>query len=162
MEGTYALLLSWEPAGTGASSASQQVEIGALGTLALRRGTYVYVGSAFGPGGLRARVHRHARRDGATHWHVDYLRAVTSLDAVWFTADVHCRECSWGQVLAEDPESRLPLQGFGASDCTCSAHLVAYAEQPSFERFTRAVQERVSDHAPIDRMDGARLLEAAT
>jgi Uri superfamily endonuclease len=70
-QGTYALLLR--------ARVEQAIEVGALGTLSVRPGTYVYVGSAFGPGGLSARVRRHADGTGTLHWHVDYLRAVTTL-----------------------------------------------------------------------------------
>ena len=38
----------------------QSILVGRLGTLDVHPGTYVYVGSAFGPGGLRARTNRHA------------------------------------------------------------------------------------------------------
>ena len=85
--GTYALLLR--------ADTEQAIEAGALGVMSVEPGTYVYVGSAFGPGGLRARVGRHVRDDGALHWHVDYLRAVTTLDTVWYTHDAE-RYCGPG------------------------------------------------------------------
>ena len=43
------------------ATAIQDVPIGKLGVLHLLPGIYVYVGSAFGPGGIAARVGRHAR-----------------------------------------------------------------------------------------------------
>ncbi len=46
--GNYALLLS--------CNQNRPVQIGRLGTLQLQPGTYVYVGSAFGPGGLCSRL----------------------------------------------------------------------------------------------------------
>ncbi len=46
-----------------------------VGGRELERGAYAYVGSAGGPGGLRGRVCRHARRGGKVHWHIDRLLA---------------------------------------------------------------------------------------
>ena len=51
--GTYALVMT--------SDSEQQVVIGKLGRLRVRPGYYVYVGSAFGPGGLKARIAHHTR-----------------------------------------------------------------------------------------------------
>lgn len=48
------------------------VEVGGL-ELLLSPGVYVYVGSAGGSGGLRARVGRHFRRYKKVHWHIDKL-----------------------------------------------------------------------------------------
>ncbi len=52
------------------------VPVGRLGTVDLAHGTWVYVGSARGPGGLRARIARHQRPDKPRHWHIDHLTAV--------------------------------------------------------------------------------------
>jgi Uri superfamily endonuclease len=144
--GTYALLLRADEA--------EEIEVGALGAMAVRPGVYVYVGSAFGPGGLRARVGRHARGDGALHWHVDYLRAVMTLGAVWYTHDPERRECLWAVVLRSLPEATVPLDGFGASDCPCPAHLVRFAEPPSMARFRNRIHARGDNHSSVSRMDG--------
>jgi Uri superfamily endonuclease len=143
--GTYALLLRAEEA--------QPLEVGALGTMTVRPGWYVYVGSAFGPGGLRARVQRHARGDGALHWHVDYLRAVTTLEAVWSTHDPERRECMWATVLRNEDGARAPMDGFGASDCDCPTHLVAFDERPARSRFRKRLPSECADHAPVSVID---------
>jgi len=147
--GTYALLLR--------ADAERTVEIGALGEMTIRPGVYVYVGSAFGPGGVRARVRRHARADGARHWHVDYLRSGTTLEAVWYTHDPTRRECAWAAALRRRPDADVPLDGFGASDCDCVSHLVALPSPPSLARFRARLREACPDHAPIERVDGAAL-----
>jgi len=46
--GTYALILS--------CASNARIQVGRLGTMRLQRGYYVYLGSALGPGGLRARI----------------------------------------------------------------------------------------------------------
>ncbi len=143
--GTYALLLQNEE--------RQEIEVGALGAMTVRPGVYVYVGSAFGPGGLRARVGRHARGDGALHWHVDYLRAATALEAVWYTHDPERRECTWAAVLRALPGASVPVDGFGASDCTCPAHLVRFEAAPSVSTFRTRLRGECPDHETISRFE---------
>ena len=60
--GTYALIL--------VCPSKKRVQIGKLGSLEMRRGFYVYVGSALGPGGLRARVAHHQKVSQRPHWHI--------------------------------------------------------------------------------------------
>lgn len=139
--GTYALLLRADDDHT--------IEVGGLGEMRVGSGVHVYVGSAFGPGGLRARVQRHARGDGVLHWHVDYLRAATTLDAVWYTHDPIRRECTWADVFRNHTASRVPLAGFGASDCDCPAHLVAFRDAPSILAFRRRLRAVRPDHASV-------------
>ena len=143
--GTYALLLR--------ATEKQGIEVGALGSMTVRPGVYVYLGSAFGPGGLRARVRRHGRGDGALHWHVDYLRAVTTLDAVWYTHDPERRECAWAEALRRLPGATVPLDGFGASDCSCSAHLVRFKSTPVLSSFRTRIHARYPDHGAVGRRE---------
>jgi len=143
--GTYALLLR--------AAEEQSIEVGALGDMAVRPGTYVYVGSAFGPGGLRARVARHVRGDGALHWHVDYLRAVTTLAVVWYTHDPERRECTWAETLRSLSGATVPVNGFGASDCVCPAHLVRFEAAPSVSTFRTRLRGECPDHEMISRFE---------
>ena len=117
--GTYALLLE--------ATAIQDVQIGKLGVLHLTPGIYVYVGSALGPGGLAARVQRHAIREKVLHWHIDYLRAETQLVAVWYARGVRPGECHWSKTIERPAGAQIPLDGFGASDCRCRSHLHYFA-----------------------------------
>lgn len=91
----------------------------------LAAGDYVYAGSAFGPGGIRARVTRHLRADKKPHWHIDHLSALAScIDVRTYPGE---RECALvADMLAEGAE--FPVPGFGSSDCRdCAAHLVLLA-----------------------------------
>ncbi len=72
--GTYVLVLD--------STGYLGIQIGRWGLLETCPGTYLYVGSAFGPGGLRARISRHAKTKKAKHWHIDYLRETVHLKHV--------------------------------------------------------------------------------
>jgi Uri superfamily endonuclease len=120
--GTYALVL--------AATKRQTISVGRLGTFDVCLGFYVYIGSAFGPGGLAARIGRHARQEKAFRWHVDYLRAVADLVEVWFRPGRRRQECSWAKRLAWMPGAGTPMPGFGASDCSCRSHLMYFRERP--------------------------------
>jgi len=125
--GTYALILS--------SQVSRRVRIGALGSLVTRPGFYIYIGSAFGPGGLYSRVSRHIRRDKKLHWHIDYLRPHTDLEMVWFGQHRVAREHDWATAFASEPQTEVALPRFGASDCRCKSHLFYSKLIPSLAGF---------------------------
>lgn len=135
--GTYALVL--EP---GPQSVGQHIRVGALGKLPIEGGTYVYVGSARGPGGLAARVARHLRATGRPHWHIDYLRRHTHLTEIWLAVEDVNHEHEWSRLLAHCPGLAIPLPRFGASDCRCPSHLFHCARQPGaiLQRLGGAIQ----------------------
>ncbi len=94
----------------------------------LAPGAYVYAGSAYGPGGLRARLRRHFRRDKALHWHVDRLTVEAGFMRAF--AVEGGSECAILALLAGSGRFRHPLPGFGSSDCAaCPSHLLLWSEQ---------------------------------
>ena len=97
--------------------------VGALGRHTFPAGDYIYVGSAWGPGGLAARVGRHLRGSGKRHWHIDYLRPYAHPVEVWLAPQVRS-ECAWAQALLAQPAAQVIVPRFGASDCTCATHLI--------------------------------------
>lgn len=128
--GTYALVLQ--------SEVNKTVQIGRWKALEIRPGFYIYVGSAFGPGGVQARVSRHSRKNKSKHWHIDYLREFVRLTSVWYSHDRMRLEHDWAQVLTNTPEI-TPISGFGSSDCRCEAHLFFLNNKPELATFKRAV-----------------------
>jgi Uri superfamily endonuclease len=110
----------------------------------LKRGCYVYVGSAYGPGGSAVRIQHHQRVAARPHWHIDYLRAICPLVEVWFTTDATRCEHSWATALARMPGAGVPMPGFGSSDCECEAHLFCFAHRPSIKAFRQRVRTTVS------------------
>ncbi len=114
------------------------IKVGALGTWRFPTGLYVYVGSAWGPGGLAARVGRHLRCNTTLHWHIDHLRAVSRPVAVWL-ATGRRDECAWAAQLLARPGARVIVPRFGASDCVCPAHLVCLGDvEPADDLFPTA------------------------
>ena len=94
---------------------------GRPGTLA--PGLYAYCGSAYGPGGLGARLARHLRPDKKPHWHIDRLTAAGRVLAAY--AQPEGSECDLLAALQALPGTGIPLPGFGSSDCRrCPAHLL--------------------------------------
>jgi Uri superfamily endonuclease len=104
----------------------KELVVGKLGSFPLSPGCYAYVGSAHGPGGLRARLRRHLRARKCLHWHVDYLVCAVRIAEIYCLPDRQKRECQWVEHLLALPGATAPIRGFGSSDCRagCPAHLV--------------------------------------
>jgi Uri superfamily endonuclease len=141
LSGTYILLLRL--------ARGQSFEIGRLGERALPRGWYLYVGSAFGPGGVAARCNHHRRISPSPRWHIDYLRAVAPLRAIWFSHAASPLEHSWAQLLAGDLRLRTPIIGFGASDCGCPSHLFHLPVMPDLRHFSRLLVSQSQHDYPV-------------
>ncbi len=125
--------------------------VGQRGELRLLPGCCVYVGSALGPGGLRARIDHHARIAARPHWHIDYLRRHAPLTEVWYSADPVRREHHWAALLQTLGGAML-LPGFGSSDCRCPTHLFHFTIPLDWSDFVQALQIRYPDHAPVHRL----------
>jgi Uri superfamily endonuclease len=81
---------------------------------------------------LRQRVARHVRKMKKQHWHIDYLLSsrktcITSIIAA--ASDVNM-ECEIAERIQRIEGARVPIAGFGASDCQrkCRSHLVHFKE----------------------------------
>ena len=142
--GSYALLLQ--------ANQPQIVRIGRLGQLAVEPGCYVYVGSALGPGGVRARVGHHLRLAARPHWHIDYLSRAAALRHVWYSYDSVRREHAWADMFAHLPDASIPLPGFGASDCACLTHLYFFPRQPRLDTFRRRLRAAIPQHGRAERV----------
>lgn len=141
--GSYAMLFRCAEAGL--------VEAGRLGALRLEPGYYIYCGSAFGPGGVRARTAHHRAISRRPHWHLDYLRPRLQLLEIWYTFDKAPREHQWSRQLVQLRGASMPYRGFGASDCHCYSHLVRLGYKPSFAAFRRRMRSQCREHRPFHR-----------
>ncbi len=120
----------------------KRIEIGRLGTFDIRPGFYAYVGSAFGAGGLRARLGHHIESVATPHWHIDYLMAIATPIEVWHAASDRKLERDWVGLLESDPRFSCPIPRFGSSDYHRSrtSHLFFSKRRPSFQRFEQRVR----------------------
>lgn len=137
--GTYILLLQ--------NQVKVRVQVGRWRQIEFDAGYYLYVGSAFGPGGVRARVLRHCRSDKPLRWHIDYLRLVTTPRAAWYTHDPEPREHAWAEILC-GMDGLSPIWGFGCSDCKCESHLFHTIIEPDLARFSTLVGGAIETWQP--------------
>lgn len=142
--GTYLLFLSLP--------ADHTLAVGRLGTFPLAAGLYVYVGSAFGAGGLVARLKHHRNLTGRPHWHVDYLRRASRLEAVWYQEAAVRREHDWARIFSALPGVTMPIPRFGASDCACPAHLFFCSRRPGLAEFQARLDAVFPDDPPVQVM----------
>jgi Uri superfamily endonuclease len=135
-QGTYVLIAS-VPQMT-------RIGIGQLGEFDLVPGFYAYVGSAFGAGGLCARIGHHLESTAAPHWHIDYLLQVAQPVEVWYTTADQKLEHKWAELLEQAPQFRIPIPRFGSSDYhrSRSSHLFYSKRRPAFAWFRKQLLER--------------------
>lgn len=124
--GTYLLIY--------ACSGGRRVQIGALGVFRLEPGFYLYVGSAFGSGGVRGRLRHHLRPTPRPHWHIDYLKPHLRLVEIRVHYSRNRREADWVDRLRGSDALTVPLAGFGASDSGAPSHLFHTAAPACIER----------------------------
>ena len=144
--GTYALILHLRRLA--------EIRIGKLGIHEFNAGYYVYVGSAFGPGGLRGRLTHHLRpiNSPKAHWHIDYLRDKphgATMFEIWWTADRQEREHQWADTLASDRRFCIPIEKFGSSDCGCVSHLFQSQKLPNFQSFVQHIHRITLGHDTV-------------
>ena len=141
LPGTYALIL--------ACSSDLLIKIGKLGQVLVQPGSYIYAGSAFGPGGIKARIAHHKRIAVHPHWHIDYLSAYLQLNEIWYTYDSGHHEHLWASVLGCLKGASIPIAGFGASDCRCISHLYLIRSKPSVRQFRNRLCASLNSHGTI-------------
>lgn len=148
LPGSYTLLLRMDH--------SIDLSIGRLGAFPFPPAHYLYFGSAWGPGGLQARLRRHILGASRLHWHIDVLRAAAIFEIAFYlpasyrSAQPAPRlECLWSQIFARLEAAFIPAPGFGSSDCKqgCKAHLVGLTVRPASIAATLAQAAEVSNAA---------------
>jgi Uri superfamily endonuclease len=110
---------------------SEEISIDRRGELIrLEKGFYIYVGSAFGTGGLSSRLHRHVRKKKKKHWHIDQITMHSASSILGIGIAINKREeCKMSQLL-NNFDSLTPILGIGNSDCTknCLSHFLKLEE----------------------------------
>lgn len=134
------------------------IRVGKLGELFFRRGYYAYVGSAFGPGGVKSRLKHHIGAKRTCHWHIDYLDPVVK--EAWVSLGGLNLEHEWADALHRISQGSIP--GFGCSDCRCRSHLFYFRAMGFLEEFTdRAAINRATrlrDYFPGELIKPPRVL----
>ena len=148
-KGTYILILNLKTA--------QKIEVGRLGEILFASGFYLYIGSALGPGGLRARLKHHLNATKNPHWHIDYLKTRAKITGIWFAGGGQQRECTWAGILSECSDLEVAASGFGASDCQCQTHLFYSNELPDFDQISRLIGNCSSGENGLQRLNGNNL-----
>ncbi|MGB9674421.1 MAG: GIY-YIG nuclease family protein [Anaerolineales bacterium] len=145
-KGSYALVLKLPRA--------EEITVGSLGTFYFPKGTYIYCGSAFGNGGVSARLNHHFREltsfSPQSNWHIDYFISSTRLPHIYYSLSPTPLECIWSQSLAKLPGAFIPAKGFGATDCKqkCPAHLIGFPPGYRSEKWLQALKvgEQIIQH----------------
>jgi len=104
---------------------TETLRIGKRGTFSFDRGSYLYIGSA--RRGLDARIRRHLSEEKNCHWHIDYLLNAASVASVYVSEQP---ECELAHRVRDRSNGSIPVPGFGASDCSCPAHLLHLSSEP--------------------------------
>lgn len=144
-KGTY-VLIAFAPQ-------TRRLEIGRLGTYDLIPGFYAYVGSAFGSGGLHARIHHHLESAAQPHWHIDYLLRFAEPVEVWYALSDRKLEQDLAQVFEQSSSFRMPIPRFGSSDYRRSrtSHLFYSRRRPSFHRFQQEVSRAICEPVEVQQ-----------
>jgi Uri superfamily endonuclease len=131
----------------------KRLEIGRLGTHDIIPGFYAYVGSAFGAGGLRARIQHHLESAAQPHWHIDYLLAVAEPVEVWCALAGRKLEQDLAELMERSSSFRMPIPRFGSSDYRRSrtSHLFYSKRRPSFQRFQQEVNRAIGEPVEIQQ-----------
>jgi Uri superfamily endonuclease len=103
------------------------IQVGQQGRMPFSPGDYLYIGSAIR--NLDGRINRHIRlaicKKGGGRWHVDTLLRHRAANITATAKFPKLHECELSQLVARLKGIRVPVAGFGATDCknACAAHL---------------------------------------
>ena len=144
-KGTYALIFQVKQQFT--------CKVGKLGNFAGSPGSYVYVGSAFGPGGIQARIIHHLKLSPKPHWHLDYIRPYIQPVALCFSDASVRLEHQWASEISNMPGSQCHMHNFGSSDCTCLTHLFYFQQMRVQDMLRRKLKSNGSHAAQLSCMN---------
>ena len=118
LKGIYALIIKLPK--------STLVKIGKMGSFLFKEGIYLYIGSAMGQGSssLEGRIRRHIENKKKVFWHIDYflqskICRITHIMSAASTTDMECRIV---KRIEKNLHTSIPVEKFGSSDCSCTAH----------------------------------------
>jgi Uri superfamily endonuclease len=147
VKGTYTIIIE--------NKSECHTVFGRLGGAGLRKGRYLYTGSALGAGStsLERRLERHRRHSKRVRWHVDFLtsrRSCRVTGAVYLVSTKRL-ECSANQSISRELKLFPVLPGIGASDCRCDGHLlgpVLHLDDTTLVKRLVKIYRRLGDGTP--------------
>ena len=121
-----------------------ELQIGRTRRICFEPGLYCYAGSALGPGGLAARLKRHAAGCKRQHWHIDYLLPYACLLGALLHEEPQRLECKWAAWAHE--HAQACTRSFGSSDCTCPGPLFFLGRADAGDRFAEQAGRDLGVH----------------
>jgi Uri superfamily endonuclease len=113
----------------------------------IKKGIYIYVGSALGLGGISKRIERYFQIFNGIkrnkHWHIDYLIPKAKRIIAIYAETNENYECRLFQALKNmEIENIEIVRGFGNTDCRakCGSHLL-YVGRIEIENIIEKVME---------------------
>jgi Uri superfamily endonuclease len=131
-KGTYALIFQ--------ANQAFSCKVGRRGNFVGDSGSYIYVGSAFGPGGIYTRISHHLKLSSNPHWHLDYIRPYLKPVAVCYSYCSKRHEHQWAITIGNMDGAKIPMHKFGASDCSCRSHLFYFPKISKTSILQQALQ----------------------
>ncbi len=89
----------------------------------IEKGLYVYIGSARGPGGLRARIKRHLMKKKRRKWHIDYLTTLEYFKPIAIIYAITDQDLEYKVSELLSNYLPIPVRKFGSTDKPSKAHL---------------------------------------
>lgn len=139
---------------------SLHLKVGKLGKHWFPKGYYAYTGSATGKGttSLRKRVARHLQKKKRRFWHIDYLLSEkeTSVTTIIAVQTKERTECKLNKQLKNKTPAKIPVLGFGASDCkkNCGSHLL-YLGDKNFKHEIASIYKKFGSKTVV--FDSAKI-----
>lgn len=119
--------------------------VGRLGLVKFEEGYYLYTGSAFGGGGVKARVGRHLTAQPSKHWHIDYVKNKMDIVEAWYVIGEKNYEHLWSEKIEKVMELNVPCNNMGSTDCKCKSHFFFSKKRPDFRLFSQLLQVGVEE-----------------
>jgi Uri superfamily endonuclease len=80
------------------------------------------------------------------------------INEVWYSLDSIKREHQWADIFMGTHGVKLPIKGFGSSDCKCDSHLFFFDNPPSIKKFRKQIEQAISDHHQVEWIDKKALM----
>ena len=156
MRGVYTLIIR--------CSRPSRITVGRRLTLLLRRGWYLYSGSALGSGStsLEWRISRHLTQEKKRFWHIDRILASdsTRVASVIFAKTTSKIECKLNAAILKDSGIRVLVRGVGSTDCRCESHfLITRDSLGTLRQSVRSCYSRLGLRPST--LEGPRIAESA-